>query len=97
MSTETDHQADTYWNRLIARTKQAEKIATAAVLALSLAPNAGLSQAEAANCCNPNSYYNWAQVHRQNLAARQRGIEHQQQLCHNLKASGRAVLWTGCR
>lgn len=54
------------------------------------------ASAQAGGCCQPQQYYNWAQVQRQNQAARLRGIQGQQRVCHNIKSSGRTVLWAGC-
>lgn len=51
------------------------------------------SNASAA-CCSANSYYNWAQVQRQNNASRLRAAQQQQRLCQSLR--GRTVMWTGC-
>ena len=50
-----------------------------------------------AACCDPNQYYNWAQVQRQNEAQRQRGVQQQQRACQYIRSSRRVALPAACR
>lgn len=50
-----------------------------------------------AACCDPNQYYNWAQVKRQNEAQRQRGVQQQQRACQYIRSRGRVSLPSACR
>jgi hypothetical protein len=68
----------------------------AIILTLIVLLDLPVPSALAGECCQPNQYYNWAQVQRQNQTARLRGIQRQQWVCRNIKSSGRRVLWTGC-
>ena len=49
------------------------------------------------NAANPNAYYNWGQVYRQNQAARMHSIQQQQHLCDSLRATHRVKLPASCR
>jgi hypothetical protein len=61
------------------------------VLGLSLATIAPAAEA------SQIQVYDWAQVQRQNEAARQRGIEQEQRVCRSIAQSGRVKLPAACR
>jgi hypothetical protein len=67
-----------------------------AILVIALINIALPTIAEAA-CCDPNQYYNWAQVRRQNEAQRQRGVQQQQRACQYIRSSRRVSVPSACR
>jgi hypothetical protein len=69
------------------------------ILALAMAASSAAQAAEYTYnpAANAYAYYNYAQIQRQNNAARQHGIQMQQRLCASLRAQGRVALPAACR